>query len=538
MAINIDFNSIDPILFEKAEKQINEKYNDLNFAKEKKNDEQFDNLTKTLLRVHAMLIDMHHHSPMAYLSLISNMRCTNDVADFNYDPLQPNPMVLDYDFMTKEDFLDTEGDFIFDINTNMVKGGFEFKHTKLQEDRDYIYSKGVPATVAINIWQKMRINDLFKFRCIPFISYATVENEPDMIYLNVIPKEEWETKRRDFSEALKGITGYYYQDGYVDHVYTSDSTFKDVAHSFHLRNSYINGVNHYNRLHPWLFDVYCMVSKKNGTLDSALSPVYMIRDYMRKARKIIMPIDLFLIGETNIDGSALCSKVMGVGKSSPTYNKCDRNNCTCYNPFRGRDFRSVLTKSFYKHLSISEYRDATDELRIGYVFSKDSNPNCVNCRGAKGVCPCKDNYRNALMLRDCPSLTAVAHVYVLGESKASLNTNSYHIDYIEDLDSFRSHGSSTPIFCVPDGKTIWNYERNEKFIREFRTSIRVYSLSPGMLSNINSEPDDDTIASLMTPMNLFTDDSQAFDREETKQIDEMQKKILQTVKNYGRIKEA
>jgi len=409
-----------------------------------------------------------------------------------------------------------------------------FDHTNLQGDRDHIYSNGLPETTAINFWQKMAISEVFKYRCIPFVSYATIEEEPDFIYLNVIPMQEWQAKRKVFSESTKDFVCYHYADGYIDHVYTNDNSIRDLLSSFALRHGNVNGVFHFNKQHPWLFDIYCMVSKKNGSLDTALSPVYYIRDFMRKSKRIIMPVDQYLLGEHNIDGTELCKSVQGVGKSSSIYVKCDRKNCTCYNPFRGRDFRSVMTKTFYKHLSITEYRDRSNEMRIGYVFSKDSNPNCINCRGARGVCPCKDNYRNALMLRDSSSMTAVTHIYVLGGEGVEFNSQNYHLSFITDLDMYQSRGTAVPYFFVPDGKTIWQYEKKENFIREFRRSIKVYSLSPVMYLSLQNT-DDDTITSIITPMNLFTNDELPFNREEGVQ-DQLQERFAKQLKIIEEVK--
>jgi len=338
-------------------------------------------------------------------------------------------------------------------------------------------------------------------------------------------------KRTAFLDDTKELLHFHHSDGYIDHSYTNEAYFKTIASEYGLRNYYVNGTYHFNRHHPWLFDLYCMVAKKNGTSDTALNPVYHIRDYMRKIGKIIMPIDLYLIGETNIDGTPLCDGIKGVGKSSPSYVKCNRKKCTCYNPFRGRDFRSVITKIFYKHLSVSEYRDVDDTLRIGYVFSKDSNPNCVNCRGAKGVCPCKDNYRNALLLRDSPSVTAVTQIYVMGVDQPDYRSENYHIHYIEDLDSFVSGGSSLPWFCVRDGNTLWDYERTETFIRQFRNSIKIYSFSNTMFDTI-LKPDDAAIQSLFTAMNLFLDDEKPFERSEVGSTDDLNKKLTRQLKLY------
>jgi len=257
---------------------------------------------------------------------------------------------------------------------------------------------------------------------------------------------------------------------------------------------------------------------------------------MTKKKKIIMAIDQYLLGDHNIDGTLLCDSMTGVGKSSPVYNKCDRKECTCYNPFRGRDFRSVFTKAFYKHLSVSEYRDATGEIRIGYVFSKDSNPNCINCRGAKGVCACNDNYRNALMLRDCISTTAVTYIYVLGRERDIYISNNYHLSYIPDLDMYVPYGSSIPIFIVPDGKTLWEFERKEKYIRQFRASIKIYSLSETMYDSLFKSPDDDIITAFITPMNIFTDDAKPFNREETNDTQELHQKLDKQLKIMEEVK--
>jgi hypothetical protein len=507
---SFDFSSISDDLIDKVQKEIDDERTALNFDTKTKKIRPADNLTRTLLRVHAMFTEMRRHSPMAYIALISEMRTTGDMINFDHDPFNERSSMPNSDFLTKTELICEEGDY--EIIGDQVVGKFTVQRGKMSTLKDRLIICGAQPDTNFNFWQKFDLQEVLQTSDIPFVGYAVVDDEPDSVYLNILPRGEYDAMLLEFKDAIKSLPYYTHMDAYMDHHYTVDKKFIDVADIFGLRHWRCNQMYHFSLMHPWLFDLYCAVAKKVACQDNAISPIYMIRDYMKKNSRIVMPIDEFMLGDTNIDGSALCPNLVGVGHPAAVYTQCNRERCTCYNPFRGRDFRSVLNRVFYKHLSISEYR-CEGEVRVGYVFSADSNPNCIYCKGARGACLCKDDYRTALFLRDSPVTSAVQVVYIVNPPvKMAQNIKKYDVRFINNLDEFEPAQGAKINIVVPDGAIVEQFiQPQSQFIIDFLNQISVYSFAPDMMKGL-LDADEEYLTGLLTVMNKVVDVKQPLNR--------------------------
>jgi len=133
---------------------------------------------------------------------------------------------------------------------------------KLSTLKDRLIIRGAKPETNFNFWQKFDLQEVLQTSDIPFVGYAVVDDEPDCVYLNILPKCEYDAMFNEFKDAVKALPYYTHMDAYMDHHYTVDKKFLDIADIFGLRHWRCNQMYHFSLMHPWLFDLYCAVAKK------------------------------------------------------------------------------------------------------------------------------------------------------------------------------------------------------------------------------------------------------------------------------------